>query len=92
MADWDRLCEYGHIHILCGCLLLPQEYISQIMSNLTDIRKGIFTSDCWRSFWIILIGVAVMVATVVASMRASVCSHFVFVLQYIVFLMLFVDL
>jgi len=40
----------------------------------------------------LFIGVAVMVATVVASMRASVCSHFVFVLQYIVFLMLFVDL
>ena len=28
------------------------------MSNLTDIRKGIFTSDCWRSFWIIVIGSA----------------------------------
>jgi len=30
------------------------------MSNLTDIRKGIFTSDCWRSFWIILIGSALL--------------------------------
>ena len=39
---------------------LPQEYISPIMSNLTDIRKGIFTSDCWRSFWIILIGSALL--------------------------------
>lgn len=39
---------------------LPQEYISPIMSNLTDIRKGIFTSDCWRSFWIILVGSALL--------------------------------
>ena len=31
----------------------------------------------------LFIGAAVMVATVVASMRASVCSHFVFVLQYL---------
>ena len=30
------------------------------MSNLTDIRKGIFTSDCWRSFRIILIGSALL--------------------------------
>ncbi len=35
---------------------LPNEYVGPIMSNLTEIRKGIFTADCWRSFWIILIG------------------------------------
>ncbi len=37
---------------------LPNEYVGAIMSNLTEIRKGIFTADCWRSFWIILIGFA----------------------------------
>ena len=37
---------------------LPNEYVGPIMSNLTEIRKGIFTADCWRSFWIILIGFA----------------------------------
>ena len=37
---------------------LPAEYQGPIISNLTEIRKGIFTSDCWRSFWIILIGSA----------------------------------
>ena len=35
---------------------LPAEYQGPIISNLTEIRKGIFTSDCWRSFWIIVIG------------------------------------
>ena len=35
---------------------LPAEYQGPLMSNLIEIRKGIFTSDCWRSFWIILIG------------------------------------
>ena len=37
---------------------LPAEYQGPLISNLTEIRKGIFTSDCWRSFWIILIGSA----------------------------------
>ena len=37
---------------------LPAEYQGPVISNLTEIRKGIFTSDCWRSFWIILIGSA----------------------------------
>ncbi len=37
---------------------LPAEYQGPIISNLTEIRKGIFTSDCWRSFWIVIIGSA----------------------------------
>ena len=36
----------------------PAEYQGPIISNLTEIRKGIFTSDCWRSFWVIIIGSA----------------------------------
>ena len=36
----------------------PAEYQGPIISNLTEIRKGIFTSDCWRSFWVIVIGSA----------------------------------
>ena len=37
---------------------LPAEYQGPLMSNLIEIRKSIFTSDCWRSFWIIVIGSA----------------------------------
>ena len=37
---------------------LPAEYQGPVISNLTEIRKSIFTSDCWRSFWIIVIGSA----------------------------------
>lgn len=35
---------------------LPAEYQSPIISNLTEIRKSIFTADCWRSFLVILTG------------------------------------
>ncbi len=39
---------------------LPQEYIAPLINNLNEVRKGIFTSDCWRSFWIIAVGMAIL--------------------------------
>ena len=35
---------------------IPAEYLSPLESNLRTIRESIFTADCWRSFWIIVIG------------------------------------
>lgn len=35
---------------------IPAEYLSPLESNLKSIRESIFTADCWRSFWIIVIG------------------------------------
>ena len=35
---------------------LPAEYYNPVVSNLVEMRKAIFVADCWRSFWIILIG------------------------------------
>ena len=37
---------------------LPADYQGPIINNLTEIRKSIFTSDCWRSFLIIVVGSA----------------------------------
>ena len=35
---------------------IPAEYLTPLLSNLRSIRASIFTADCWRSFWIIVIG------------------------------------
>jgi len=35
---------------------LPQEYIVPLTDNLTTMRKAVFTADCWRSFWVIVLG------------------------------------
>ena len=35
---------------------LPQEYVTPVMENLREMRRAVFTADCWRSFFIILIG------------------------------------
>ncbi len=39
---------------------LPQEYIAPLISNLSEVRKSVFTADCWRSFWIIAIGMVIL--------------------------------
>ena len=35
---------------------LPQEYVVPVMENLREMRKAVFTADCWRSVLIIVIG------------------------------------
>lgn len=35
---------------------IPAEYQGQLLANLREMRQAIFTNDCWRSFFIIVIG------------------------------------
>ena len=37
---------------------IPADQLAPLMQNLTEMRVAMFTADCWRSFWIILIGTA----------------------------------
>ena len=39
---------------------IPSEYLAPLTANLNSIREGIFTADCWRSFWIIVLGTALI--------------------------------
>ncbi len=39
---------------------IPADYFAPLESNLRSIREGIFVADCWRSFWIIAIGMALL--------------------------------
>lgn len=41
---------------------LPPEHIQPLIANLTEMRQAVFTADCWRSFWIIVIGMAFLLA------------------------------
>ena len=48
--------DFVSVNELSALQQLPAEYQAPIISNLTEIRKSIFTADCWRSFVIIVIG------------------------------------
>ncbi len=37
---------------------IPAEQLTPLLDNLKEMRRAIFTADCWRSFWIIVIGTA----------------------------------
>ena len=39
---------------------LPAEHLQPLTKNLTDMRVAMFTADCWRSFWIIVVGTAML--------------------------------
>ena len=39
---------------------IPAEQLKPLVKNLTDMRIAVFTADCWRSFWIIVIGTAML--------------------------------
>ena len=35
---------------------LPADQMQPLLANLTEMRKAIFTADCWRSFWVVVAG------------------------------------
>ena len=52
---FDSFISSSEIQALQG---LPAEHQRPLMDNLTEMRMAMFTSDCWRSFWIIILGTA----------------------------------
>jgi hypothetical protein len=48
---------------------LPAEHVQPIMSNLTEMRKAMFTSDCWRSFFIIIVGAGILFAAIYGKLK-----------------------
>ena len=41
---------------------LPPEHIQPLIANLTEMREAVFTADCLRSFYIILVGTGLLLA------------------------------
>jgi len=59
---------------------LPQEHIAPLMANLTEMRQAMFTSDAWRSFAVILIGVLMMLLYKAKKLQLSTMSAILIVL------------
>ena len=50
---------------------LPNEYIAPLIANLREMRIAVFTSDCWRSFFVIVIGTLLLLLYVKGKMKAA---------------------
>lgn len=59
---------------------IPAEYQGQLIANLREMRQAIFTNDCWRSFFIIVIGTFLLLLYRANKLKKSVFVGFVIVL------------
>ena len=50
---------------------LPPEHIQPLLANLTEMRKAMFTADCWRSFWIIVVGTLLLLLFKARKLKAG---------------------
>lgn len=50
---------------------IPADQLAPILVNLEEIRKSIFTSDAWRSFFVILIGAVLLWAYCAGKLKAK---------------------
>jgi hypothetical protein len=51
---------------------IPADQLAPLLKNLTEVRVAMFTADAWRSFWIIVIGTACLLAFRYKKMRSEV--------------------
>ena len=59
---------------------LPAEHLNAFMANLIEVRQSIFTSDAWRSFFIIVAGAVVVMFFVWRKLSAKWMVGLLFVL------------
>lgn len=51
---------------------IPADQLAPLLANLEEIRKSIFTSDAWRSFFVILIGAVVLWAYGMGKLKTKI--------------------
>ena len=50
---------------------IPADQLTPLLQNLTEMRVAVFTADCWRSFWIIVIGMVGLLLYKYRKLRAE---------------------
>ncbi|MBQ0073451.1 MAG: YfhO family protein [Prevotella sp.] len=66
---FDSFVSQAELRALSG---IPQEQLQPLLSNLTSIRIATFTADCWRSFFIIAVCTALVIAYKMKKLNAMV--------------------
>ena len=50
---------------------IPADQLNPLLDNLREMRCAMFTADCWRSFWIIVIGAGILLLYLTKKMKAT---------------------
>jgi hypothetical protein len=50
---------------------LPKEHLTPVLANLEEMRVHLFTSDAWRSFFVILTGTALLLLHNIRKLKTS---------------------
>ena len=63
---------------------LPPEYLAPLVANLTEMRKAMFTADCWRSLLVIVVGTAMLLMYLIMSVESlKSITALIFVVQFV---------
>lgn len=58
-AFFDTFVSTAELRALAG---IPQEQLTPLLANLTEVRQAMFSADCWRSAIVITLAAAVIIA------------------------------
>ena len=50
---------------------IPADQLGPLMADITKVRQAIFSADCWRSVWIIVIGTILLLLAIYKKMKAE---------------------
>lgn len=50
---------------------IPAEQLNPLLANLRTVRQAIFTADCWRTFWIIVVGTFLLLLYKAKKLKAE---------------------
>lgn len=50
---------------------IPADQLAPLLANLTEMRQAVFTADCWRSFWIIVVGTGFLLLFKYGKLRSE---------------------
>ena len=69
VADRMQLSQY-----------VSQEYLGPMLDNIAKVRAAVFTADCWRPFWVIVIGLVILLVYKFGKLKTPVMAGALLVL------------
>ena len=69
VADRMQLSQY-----------VSQEYLGPMLDNIAKVRAAVFTAACWRSFWVIVIGLVILLVYKFGKLKTPVMAGALLVL------------